>query len=67
MGRVDLDKVESDLLASLDGCDESVFYALYVVLGHRDGFRVIRGEGYVTWTVNYSVSRVDENLIAEWR
>ena len=63
MSGMDLNEVESDLFASFDGCDESVFNALYVILGHRDGFRVICGKGYITRTVNYPMSRVNENLI----
>ena len=65
MGGMDLNEVESDLLASFNGCDESIFNASYVVLGHRDGFRVIGGERHVTWTVNYPMSRVSENLVME--
>ena len=65
MGGVNLDEVESDLLASFNGCNKGIFDALYVVLGHRDGFRVIIGEGYIARTVNYAMSRVNENMIAE--
>ena len=65
MGGVDLDEVESDLLASLNGRNKSIFDTLYVVLGHYDGFRVIIGEGYVTWTINYPMNRVSGGLIVE--
>ena len=65
MGGVYLDEVESDLLTSFNGCNERIFDALYVVLGHRDGFRVISGEGYVARTVNCVMSRVNENMVAE--
>ena len=65
MGGVYLDEVESDLLASFNGCNESIFDALHVVIGHRDGFRVIIGEGYIARTVNYAMSRVNENMVAE--
>ena len=63
MGGMNLNEVESDLFASFNGCDESVFNALYVVLGHRDGFRVICSEGYITRTVNYPMSRINKNRI----
>ena len=65
MGGVNLDEVESDLLGSFNGCNESIFDTLYVVLGHRDGFRVIRSEGYVARTVNCLTSRINENMIAK--
>jgi len=63
MSSMDLDEVEPDLLATFNGCNESVFDALYIVLGHRDGLRVTQGEGYVARTVNYSVSGTNENLV----
>ena len=65
MGGVNLDEVKSDQPASFNGCNESIFDALHVVIGHRDGFRVIIGEGYVARTVNYVMSRVNENMVAE--
>lgn len=52
MGGMDLNKVEPDLFASFDSCNESVLDTLYVVLGHRDGICVVRGEGYVARTIN---------------
>ena len=61
MSGMDLDKVEPDLLASFNGCNKSVFDTLYIVFGHRNGFSVILGEGYIAWTVNYSTSRVNES------
>ena len=65
MRGVNLDEVESDLLGSFNGCDESILDALYVVLGHRDGFRVIRGEGYIARTMNCLTGRINENMIAK--
>jgi len=61
MSGMDLDEVESDLLAPFNGCNESVFDALYVTLGHRDWFRIILGEGYIARTVNYPTRLVNEN------
>ena len=58
MSGMDLNEVEPDLFASFNSYNESVFDALYVVLGHRDRLRVARSEGDVTRTVNYLVSRV---------
>jgi hypothetical protein len=62
---MDLDEVGSNLLASFNGSDESIFDALHVVLSHRNWFCVICGEGDVTWTVNYSMGRVNGDLIVE--
>ena len=63
MSGVDLDEIKPDLLASLNGCNESVFDTLYFVLGHRNGLRVTIGEGHVARAVNYSVSLVNEKLV----
>lgn len=61
MGSLDLNKVESDLLASFDCSDVSVLHALDVILGHGDGFRIVFAKGDITGTVNYSIDRVNEN------
>ena len=66
MGRMNLNEVESDLLASLDGGDVSIFNPLDVILGHHDGLRVTIAERNVTGAVNYSIERVNEGLIAKW-
>lgn len=60
MGRMDLDEVESDLLASFDGGDESILNPLNVVLGHRDGLRVIIPVGDVARTINYPIEWVNK-------
>ena len=66
MGRMNLNEVESDLLASLDGGDVSVFNPLNILLGHRDGLRVIIVERDVAGAVDCPIERVNEDLIAKW-
>lgn len=58
MSGMNLNEVESSLFAPFNGCDISVFDVLYVVLGHRDRFRVVLAKGDVTGTVNYTIARV---------
>lgn len=55
MSGVDFNEVESSLLASFNGSNICVFDALYVVLGHREGFRVILAKGGVIGTINYTI------------
>lgn len=66
MGGMDLYEVESNLLASLNGGDVSVFNPLNILLGHSDGLRVIIAEGDVTGAVNYTIKRVDKDPVAKW-
>ena len=61
MSSMDLNQVESYLLASFNRSDVSVLHALDVILGHGDGFRIVFAKGDVTGTVNYSIDRVNED------
>jgi len=54
MGSMNLDEVESGLLASFDGSNPGALDALNVVLGHRYRLRVVGGEGDVARTINYT-------------
>ena len=67
MGRMNLNEVKSNLLASFDGGDISVFNPLDVVLGHRDGLRIIISEGDVAGTVNYLIEQLSEGLATKWQ
>ena len=66
MGGMDLNEVESNLLASLNGGDVGVFNPLNILLGHSDGLRVIIAEGDVTWAVNYPIEQVNKDLVTKW-
>jgi len=67
MGCMNLNEVGSDFLASLNGGDVSIFNPLNILLGHRDGLRVIIAERDVTGAVNYSIECVNEDLITKWQ
>jgi len=45
MSGMDIDEVEPDLFASFNGCNESIFDALYASHGHRDVFRMSSANG----------------------
>lgn len=66
MGGMDLNEVESNLLASLNGGDVSVFNPLNILLGHGNGLRVIIAEGDVTGAVNYPIERVGKDPVTKW-
>ena len=67
MGRMNLNEVGSDFLASLNCGDVSTFNPLNIFLSHRDGLRVFIAERDVTGAVNYSTEWVNEDLITKWQ
>jgi len=54
MGGMNLDEVESGLFAPFGSSDPGIFDASDVILSHRSGLRVVRGEGNVARTINYT-------------
>ena len=50
---MDLNKIEPDGLATLDGIDEGLLHFRYFLRGHSLGLRILLGEGNITSTPDY--------------